>query len=130
REKRRWAERNGDLSNPGSIEEQRPESVEQPVALRQVARPPATTTQNNQSLLEQEILSDDRSHATGATQSCGDDGHVQQREQQILHARVNVGQTFGSAQPCVTLDSASKLAIRDQQVFIISSAPAAPCPLT
>ena len=37
-------------------------------------------------LLEHEILSDHRSHATGATQLRDRDGEVEQREQEVLHA--------------------------------------------
>ena len=51
-------------------------------------------------LLEQEILRDHRSHATGATQLRGHDGQVQQGEQEVLHARVSVGQTSGATQRC------------------------------
>ena len=53
------------------------------------------TAQDDQLLLEQEILRDHRSHATGATQLRGHDGQVQQGEQEVLHARrqrrANVG---------------------------------------
>ena len=66
-------------------------------------------------LLEQEILSDDRSHATRATQLRGHDGQVKQREQEFFHARDSVGQTAGATQRCFTLDSARELGIRDGQ---------------
>ena len=42
--------------------------------------------QDDQLLLEQEILRDDRSHAPGATQLRGRDGQVQQGKQEIPHA--------------------------------------------
>jgi hypothetical protein len=42
RQERRGAESDGELSNPAWIEEERPESTEQPVAQRQVGRPPAS----------------------------------------------------------------------------------------
>ena len=54
------------------------------------------TAQDDQLLLEQEILRDHRSHATGATQLRGHDGEVKQGEQEVLHARVSVGQTPGA----------------------------------
>ena len=60
------------------------------------------TAQNDQLLLEQEILRDHRSHATGATQLRGHDGQVKQREQEVLHARDSVGQTSGTTQPRLT----------------------------
>jgi len=81
----RGAEDDGDLSDAWT-EEQRPESAQQPVAGRQVRRAPARTTQDDQLLLEQEILHDDRSHALGATQLRGRDGQVQQGKQEIPHA--------------------------------------------
>jgi hypothetical protein len=40
----------------------------------------ASTAQDDQLLLEQEILRDHRSHATGATQLRGHDGQVKQDE--------------------------------------------------
>src|SRR5215218_10406859 len=83
----------GELSDASGAEEERPESTKQPVAQREVGRPPATTTKNDQLLLEHEILCDHRSYATGATQLRGHDGEVEQAEQEVLHARVSVGQT-------------------------------------
>jgi len=53
------------------------ESAEQPVAQRQVRRPVASTAQDDQLLLEQEILRDHRSHATRAAQLRGHDSQVQ-----------------------------------------------------
>jgi hypothetical protein len=47
--------------------------------------------QHDELLLEQKILGDHRSHATGATQSRDHDGEMEQREQEVLHARVSVG---------------------------------------
>ena len=44
----------------------------------------ASTAQNDQLLLEQEILRHHRSHATAANQLRGHDGQVQQGEQQVL----------------------------------------------
>jgi len=67
RQERRRAEGDGDLSDAFWTEEERPESAEQPVALRQVRRAPASTAQDDHLLLEQEILRHHRSHATGAT---------------------------------------------------------------
>ena len=85
-QKRRRAEDDGDLSDAFWTEEQRPESAQQPVAGRQVRRAPASTTQDDQLLLEQEILHDDRSHAPGATPLRGRDGQVLQGKQEIPHA--------------------------------------------
>ena len=62
-------------------EDERPESTEQPIPPRQVRRPLASTAQDDQLLLEQEILRDHRSHATRATQLRGYDGQVKQGEQ-------------------------------------------------
>jgi hypothetical protein len=80
----------GEFSNPGWIEEQRPESAEQSVAAGQVGRPTARAAQNDQLLLEQKILRDHGSHATRATQPRGHDRQVQHHEQEIPHVRVSV----------------------------------------
>jgi hypothetical protein len=85
RQERRRAEGDGDLSDAFWTEEERPESAEQPVAPRQVRGALASTAQDDQLLLEQEILRHHCSHATGATQLRGRDGQVQQGEQEILH---------------------------------------------
>ena len=66
RQERRGAEGDGDLSDASWTEEERPESAEQPVAQRQVRRSMAGTAKDDQLLLEQEILRDHRSHATGS----------------------------------------------------------------
>ena len=100
RQERRGAYGDGDLSDASRTEEERPESAEQPVAQRQVRRPLASTAQDDQLLLEQEILRDHRSHATGPTQLRGHDGQVKQSEQEVLHARDSVGQTSGATQRC------------------------------
>ena len=76
----------GDRSDASRPEEERPESAQQPVAQRQVRRPLASTAQNDQLLLEQEILRDHRSHATGATQLRDHDSQVKENEQEVLHA--------------------------------------------
>jgi hypothetical protein len=65
RQERRGPEGDGDLSDASWTEEERPESAQQPVAQRQVRRPSASAAQDDQLLLEQEILRDHRSHATG-----------------------------------------------------------------
>jgi hypothetical protein len=62
-------------------EEERLQSADQPVAQRQVRRPPASTAQDDQLLLEQQILRDHRAHATGATKLRGHDSQVKQGEQ-------------------------------------------------
>src|SRR5262249_37552879 len=54
RQERRRAEGDGDLSDAFWTEKERPESAEQPVALREVRRAPASTAQDDQLLLEQE----------------------------------------------------------------------------
>jgi hypothetical protein len=46
----------------------------------------AATAQDHQLLLEEEILRDDRSHATGTAQLRGHHGEVKQSEQEVLHA--------------------------------------------
>jgi hypothetical protein len=63
RQERRGAEGGGERSNPARIEEERPDSAAQPVAPRQVGRPPASAAQDDQLLLEQETLRDHRSYA-------------------------------------------------------------------
>ena len=93
REERRGLKGDGDLSDTSCTEEDRPESAQQPVARRQVRRPLASTAQDDQLLLEEEILRHHRSHTTRAKEPCGDDGQVQQREQEVPHVRVSVGQT-------------------------------------
>ena len=80
RQERRGLEGEGSLSNAPWTEEDRPESAQQPVARRQVRRPLASTAQDEQLLLEQEILRHHRSHTTGATELRGHDGQVQQGE--------------------------------------------------
>ena len=87
RQKRRGAYADGDFSDSSWTEEERPESAEQPVAQRQVRRPLTSTAQDDQLLLEQEILRDHRWNATRATQVRSEDSQVQQREQDVLHAR-------------------------------------------
>ena len=66
-------------------------------------------------LLEQEILRDDRPHATVTRQSRDRDDQVQQRDQDTCHVRVSVGQPSAAAQRCRIVYSAPKLAIRDPQ---------------
>ena len=46
-------------------------------------------------LLEQEILRHDGADAAAPAQLRGDHGQVQKREQDLLHARVSVGQKSG-----------------------------------
>ena len=67
---------------------------------------PATTTKDDELLLEHEILGHHRSHATVATQLRGHDGQVQQCEHEILHALASVGQISGLTQRCTTAGSA------------------------
>jgi hypothetical protein len=45
---------------------------------------------------------------------------MQQREQDILHARVSVWQISGLTQRCTTVGSAGRLAFRDRQDISIS----------
>jgi len=79
--------------------------------------PPTSTAQDDQLLLEHEILCNHRSHATGATQLRGHDSKLEQGEQEVLHARVGVGQTPGATQRCPIRESARELAIRDRQAM-------------
>ena len=115
RQECRGLEGDGSLSNASWTEEDRPESAQQPVARRQVRRPLASTAQDDQLLLEQEILRHHRSHTPGATELRGHDGQVKQGEQEVPHVRVSVGQTSGAAQRCRILDSAREFPIRDAQ---------------
>ncbi len=101
RQERRGPEGDGSLSDASWTEEDRPESAQQPVARRQIRRPLASTAQDDQLLLEQEILRHHRSHTTGATELRGHDGQVQQGEQEVPHVRVSVGQTSGATQRCL-----------------------------
>jgi hypothetical protein len=105
----------GDLVDASGAEEERPESAEEPVAQGQARRPPATTTKDDELLLEHEILGDHRAHATGATQLRDHDSEVEQREQELLHARVSVGQTPRATQHC-PIREAREFPIRDAQV--------------
>jgi hypothetical protein len=57
---------------PG-LREEGPQCTDQPVSQREVRRSSASTAQDDQLLFEDEILCDDRSHATGATQLRGHD---------------------------------------------------------
>jgi len=104
RQERRRAESDRDGSDASGIEEQRPESAQHPVDPRQVRRAPAATAQDNQLVLEQQILRDHRAHATAVTQLSGHHGQVQQPEQDVVHARVSVGQISGAAQRARSLD--------------------------
>src|SRR3977135_872532 len=113
REKGRGTYADGDLSDSSWTEEERPESAEQPVAQRQVRRPLASTAQDHQLLLEQKILRDHRSHATGATQLRGRDGQVKQGEQEVLHARDSVGHPSAPCNVASALDAAREWGIRD-----------------
>jgi len=81
-QERRGAKGDGDFSDASRTEEERPESAEEPVAQRQARRPPATSAQDEQLLLKQEIFRDHRAHATGATQLRNRDGEVER----VLHA--------------------------------------------
>ena len=74
RQERRGAYADGDLSDSSSAEEKCPEAEQQPVTRCQAWRSLARTAQDDQLLLEQKILRDHRSHATGATQRRGHDG--------------------------------------------------------
>ena len=113
RQQRRGPKRDGDVSDTPRIEEQRPESAQEPVAPPQVRRAPAATVQDDQLLLEQQILRHHGAHATGTTELRGHDGKMQQREQDILHSRVSVGQVFSVVQRCGRPDSARESTIRD-----------------
>ena len=86
-QQRRRANGNGERSDPACAQEQRSESAEQAVAQRQVGRTLATSAQDDQLLLEQEILGDHRPHATGATHPRGYDGRVKQGEQELSDLR-------------------------------------------
>jgi len=101
RQERRGPEGDGNPSDASWTEEDRPESAQQPVARRQIRRPLASTAQDDQLLLEQEILGDHRSHATRATQLRGHDGQVEKGEQEVLHARDSLGQTSAATQRCL-----------------------------
>ena len=94
------AQSDGDLANPSRTQKKRPESAEEPIAHSEVRRTLARTAQHDQLLLEQEILSDDGSHAAGSAELRGCDGQVKQGEQEILHARDSVGQNSGATQWC------------------------------
>ena len=97
RQECRGAQADGDLPDSPWTEEERRQSANQAVAQREVRRPLATTTKHDQLLLEHEILGDHGSHATGATELRSHNGEVQEGDQEVLHARVSVGQTPGRA---------------------------------
>ncbi len=81
RQERRGAYADGDLSDSSWTEEERPQSADQPVDRREVRRKLASTAQDDELLLEQELF----------------------------QARDSVGQTSDATQRCFTLDSASEL---------------------
>ena len=108
-------EGDGDFSDAFRTEEERPESAQQPVALRQVRRALASTSEDDELLLEQEVLRHHRSDTTGATKLRGHDGEVKQGEQEVPHLRVRVGQMSGVAQSCRFLNSAREFSVRDAQ---------------
>ena len=91
----------GYLSDSCWTEEERPQSADQPVAQREVRRPMASTAQDDELLLKQEVLRDHGPHATGATKPRGHHGQVEQREQETPHVRVSVDQTSGATQRCL-----------------------------
>ena len=62
-------------------------------------------------LLEQEILRDHRSHATGATQLRDHHGQVQQSEQEVSHARGQSRSDVGRRATLLNLGFSAKLAI-------------------
>ena len=65
RQERRGAYADGDLSDSSSAEEKCPEAEQQSVTRCQAWRPLARTAQDDQLLLEEKMLRDLRSHATG-----------------------------------------------------------------
>ena len=109
RQERRGAYADGDLSDSSSAEEKCPESEQQPVTRCQAWRSLARTAQDDQLLLEQKMLRDHRSHATGATQRRGHDGQVKQGEQEGLHVRDSVGQTSGATQRRLNLGFSERI---------------------
>ena len=74
---RRRAEGDRGLSDASRTEEERPESAQQPVALVKGSARTASTTQDDELLLQQQILRDHRPDAAGPTQLRGHDGEVQ-----------------------------------------------------
>ncbi len=94
------AQADGDLANPSWTQKKRPDSAEEPIAHSEVRRTLARTAQHDQRRLEQEMLSDDGSHAAGSAELRGGDGQVKPGEQEILHARDSVGQNSGATQWC------------------------------
>ena len=76
RQERRGLEGDGSFSKASGTEEDRAESAQQSIDRRQVRRPVASTAQDDQLLLEQEVLRHHRSHATGATELRGHDGEL------------------------------------------------------
>ena len=120
RQERRGLEGDGSFSKASGTEEDRAESAQQSIDRRQVRRPVASTAQDDQLLLEQEILRHHGSYTTGAAKLRGHDGEVKQGEQEVLHLQVSVGQTSGAAQRCRIQDSARELAIRDHRRRLLS----------
>ncbi len=56
RQERRGTEGDGDSLDTSGTEEERPEPADEPIAYCQTGRPPASSAQDDQLLLEQEIL--------------------------------------------------------------------------
>ena len=86
RQERRWAHPDGHFPDPPGTQKQRPESAQEPIAHRRVRSTPVSAAQHDQLLLEQEILSDDGSHAAGSAELRSCDGQVKQGEQEVRHA--------------------------------------------
>src|SRR5262245_31850228 len=116
-EKRRWAEGDRDLAEAPCTEEQRPEAAEQPVTRPQVRRPLASTAQDDELLLEQEIFHHHRSHTTRTTEFRGYDGQMNDGEHEVSHVRGRGRSDIRAAQRCQILDRAREFPIRDTHVL-------------
>ena len=76
---------------------------EQPIADSKIRRAPSRPPSDDELLLEQQILAEDRPHAAGAADLHDRDGQsqVQEDEQEVLHRRDSVRQNSGGTQYCL-----------------------------
>jgi hypothetical protein len=100
-QERRRAYGDRDLSDTSLIEEERPESAEQPVAQGQVRRPLASTAQDDQLLLEQEILAITARTPPGPQSFAVMTAKWSRASSRSFMREASVGQTSGATQRCL-----------------------------
>ena len=108
------AQADGDLADPSWTQKQRQEAEEQPIADAEIRRALPRPTQDDELLLEKKILADDRPHAAGAAELRGRDRQVEQREEEMLHARDSLGQNSTPRNIAPSAHFPRELRIRDR----------------